>query len=108
MGVSYPRAGADHTLPGAPRPPLGRFAFSRVPPAHGGILLLNFCLNGRCEVNLDNGQFAFLSQGIMALGTQQAKEAYRYPSGIYEGGGAVSGPGYIGTEALLHVPGGRH
>ena len=49
------------------------------------ILLLNFCLNGRCEVNLDNGQFAFLSQGIMALGTQQAKEAYRYPSGIYEG-----------------------
>ena len=49
------------------------------------ILLLNFCLNGRCEVDLDNGQFAFLSQGIMALGTQQVKEAYRYPSGIYEG-----------------------
>lgn len=49
------------------------------------ILLLNFCLNGRCEVDLDNGQFAFLSQGIMALGTQQVKEAYRYPSGVYEG-----------------------
>src|SRR5699024_5875250 len=44
-----------------------------------------FCLNGRCEVDLDNGQFAFLSQGIMALGTQQVKEAYRYPSGVYEG-----------------------
>ena len=49
------------------------------------ILLLNFCLNGRCEVDLDNGQFAFLSQGVMALGTQQVKEAYRYPSGVYEG-----------------------
>ena len=49
------------------------------------ILLLNFCLNGRCEVNLDIGQFAFLSQGIMALGTQQVTEPYRYPSSIYEG-----------------------
>ena len=49
------------------------------------ILLLNFCLNGRCEVDLDNGQFAFLSQGIMALGTQQVTEPYRYPSSVYEG-----------------------
>ena len=49
------------------------------------ILLLNFCLNGRCEVDLDNGQFAFLSQGSMALGTQQVKAPYRYPSGVYEG-----------------------
>ena len=49
------------------------------------ILLLNFCLNGRCEVDLDSGQFAFLSQGIMALGTQQVTEPYRYPSSVYEG-----------------------
>ena len=49
------------------------------------ILLLNFCLNGRCEVDLDNGQFAFLSQGVMALGTQQVREPYRYPSSVYEG-----------------------
>ena len=49
------------------------------------ILLLNFCLNGRCEVDLDNGQFAFLSQGIMALGIQQVTEPYRYPSSVYEG-----------------------
>lgn len=49
------------------------------------ILLLNFCLNGRCEVDLDNGQFAFLSQGVMALGTQQVTEPYRYPSSVYEG-----------------------
>lgn len=49
------------------------------------ILLLNFCFNGRCEVDLDNGQFAFLSQGIMALGTQQVTEPYRYPSSVYEG-----------------------
>ncbi|MFR5135463.1 MAG: helix-turn-helix domain-containing protein [Acutalibacter sp.] len=49
------------------------------------ILLLNFCLNGRCEVDLDNGQFAFLSQEVMALGTQQVTEPYRYPSSVYEG-----------------------
>lgn len=36
-------------------------------------------------MDLDNGQFAFLSQGIMALGTQQVTEPYRYPSSVYEG-----------------------
>ena len=30
---------------------------------------------------LEDGQFAFLSQGYMAVGTQQAQEEYRYPSG---------------------------
>ena len=49
------------------------------------ILLLNFCRKGRCEVALEDGQFAFLSQGHMAVGTQQAQEEYRYPSGLYEG-----------------------
>ncbi|MFR8542830.1 MAG: hypothetical protein ACLVD8_26010 [Enterocloster sp.] len=49
------------------------------------ILLLNFCQKGRCEVALEDGQFAFLSQGHMAVGTQQAQEEYRYPSGLYEG-----------------------
>ena len=34
---------------------------------------------------MDNGQFAFLSQGVMALGTQQVTEPYRYPSSVYEG-----------------------
>lgn len=49
------------------------------------ILLLNFCLDGRCEVKLEGEQFAFLSQGLLALGTQQVREPYRYPSGHYEG-----------------------
>ena len=49
------------------------------------ILLLNFCQKGRCEVVLEDGQFAFLAQGHMAVGTQQAQEEYRYPSGLYEG-----------------------
>ena len=34
---------------------------------------------------LEDGQFAFLAQGHMAVGTQQAQEEYRYPSGLYEG-----------------------
>ena len=33
------------------------------------ILLLNFCRKGRCEVALEDGQFAFLAQGHMAVGT---------------------------------------
>lgn len=49
------------------------------------ILLLNFCQKGRCEVALDDGQFAFLSQGYMAVGTQQVQEEYCYPGSLYEG-----------------------
>ena len=49
------------------------------------ILLLNFCQKGRCEVALDDGQFAFLSQGYMAVGTQQAQEEHCYPGSLYEG-----------------------
>ena len=49
------------------------------------ILLLNFCQKGRCEVALDDGQFALLSQGYMAVGTQQAQEEYCYPGSLYEG-----------------------
>ena len=49
------------------------------------ILLLNFCQKGRCEVALDDGQFAFLSLGYMAVGTQQAQEEYCYPGSLYEG-----------------------
>ena len=49
------------------------------------ILLLNFCQKGRCEVALDDGQFAFLSQGYMSVGTQQAQEEYCYPGSLYEG-----------------------
>ena len=49
------------------------------------ILLLNFCLDGRCEVKLEGEQFAFLTQGLLALGTQQVREPYRYSSGHYEG-----------------------
>ena len=33
----------------------------------------------------DDGQFAFLSQGYMAVGTQQAQEEYCYPGSLYEG-----------------------
>ena len=49
------------------------------------ILLLNFCQKSRCEAALDDGQFAFLSQGYMAVGTQQAQEEYCYPGSLYEG-----------------------
>ena len=49
------------------------------------ILLLNFCLNGRCEVDLDNGQFAFLSQGIMAWAPNRSKKPTVTPAASMRG-----------------------
>ena len=51
----------------------------------GKAAVMTFCRKGRCEVALEDGEFAFLSQGHMAVGTQLAQEEYRYPSGLYEG-----------------------
>ena len=57
----------------------------RAPAEANNIPLLNFCQKGRCEVALDDGQFAFLSQGYMAVGTQQAQAEYCYPGSLYAG-----------------------
>lgn len=58
-----------------------------VPPQgdSGRILLLNYCLNGRCEVALSNGTFMYLSEGLSALALQQLAKPSFYPTAFYEG-----------------------
>ena len=48
-------------------------------------LLMNYCIKGRCEVELDNGTFTFVSGGELALSTHPAKKSFIYPGGYYEG-----------------------
>ena len=49
------------------------------------LLLLNYCIKGRCEVELDNGSFTFVSGGELSLDTHSAEKSFSYPGGYYEG-----------------------
>lgn len=48
-------------------------------------LLLNYCIDGRCEMYLDSGKFCFVAPGNLFIGTQQARSDYKYPTEHYEG-----------------------
>ena len=49
------------------------------------VLLLNYCLHGRCEVTLNNEKYAYLSDGQFALSLQQLAKPCLYPNSFYEG-----------------------
>ncbi len=61
--------------------------FWPVPPQEEAdhVLLLNYCLHGRCEVTLSNGKLAYLSDGQFALSLQQLAKPCFYPNSFYEG-----------------------
>lgn len=48
-------------------------------------LLFNYCMKGRCEMELDNGSFTFVSGGELSLDTHPAEKSFSYPGGYYEG-----------------------
>lgn len=49
-----------------------------------GPLLLNYCMTGRCEIILNNGNFAYVKDGEISLTEHFAKQQYIYPRRIYE------------------------
>ena len=61
--------------------------FWPVPPQEKSdhVLLLNYCLHGRCEVTLNNEKVAYLSDGQFALSLQQLAKPCFYPNSFYEG-----------------------
>ena len=54
-------------------------------PENHRLLLLNYCIKGRCEVELDNGSFTFVSGGELSLDTHSAEKSFSFPGGYYEG-----------------------
>lgn len=48
-------------------------------------LLLNICHTGRCEVELLQGNYVYMSPGILNVNTSPPKSTYYYPGGIYGG-----------------------
>lgn len=56
-----------------------------VMPSNSHILLVNYCVEGRCETNLDTGMHLFMEPDHIAIGTQYASGQFTYPSGHYQG-----------------------
>ena len=50
-----------------------------------GPLLLNYCVTGRCELILNNGNFVYVRDGEISLTEHFAQKQYVYPRRLYEG-----------------------
>lgn len=61
-------------------PNLGEDSFIKKGP-----LLLNYCVTGRCEIILNNGNFVYVKDGDISLTECFAQKQYVYPRRIYEG-----------------------
>ncbi len=48
-------------------------------------LLINICHFGRCEVELEQGEFVYMSPGILNVSDSPAKNMFYYPGGVYSG-----------------------
>ncbi len=48
-------------------------------------LLLNICHKGRCEVELKQGKFVYMSPGILNVSASTPKNDYYYPGSLYRG-----------------------
>ncbi len=48
-------------------------------------LLLNICHKGRCEVELAQGNYVYMSPGILNISAMTPRPDYYYPGGLYEG-----------------------
>lgn len=48
-------------------------------------LLLNYCVRGRSELLLDDGNYIYLQENDLCLSSQTAQKEYIFPTGCYEG-----------------------
>lgn len=50
-----------------------------------GPLLFNYCVTGRCEIVLNNGNYVYVRDGNLSFSEHFAQSQYQYPRRIYEG-----------------------
>ena len=48
-------------------------------------LLINYCIEGRCEVNLGNKGFVFMEKGYLSVDSNNAQDDFISPEGYYKG-----------------------
>lgn len=49
------------------------------------ILILNFCINGRCDVSLRKNQYAIVKKNQVCISTMPPDKDFYYPGKLYEG-----------------------
>ena len=49
------------------------------------LLLINYCVNGRCELLLEDNTYTYIKSRDFSVSTQSAKNQYIYPTKCYEG-----------------------
>lgn len=54
-------------------------------PASGRLLNLNFCIEGRCDVSLEDNQYAIVKKKQVCISTKLPDKDFYYPGKLYEG-----------------------
>ena len=59
-------------------------------PVSGGLsfehsLIVNFCLEGRCEFHLSEDNYSYIDKNHMSVSTRMVQDSFYYPSGFYQG-----------------------
>jgi len=68
-----------------------------------GCLIINYCSQGRCELELHNGEYTYLASGEVALDAGQARQessAFYFPAGEYRGCEIVIRPGSVWHDGI--------
>lgn len=56
-----------------------------LPSEHINHMLINYCIEGRCEVNLGEDGFIFVDQEFLSIDTHTAQQDFTSPTGRYQG-----------------------
>ena len=48
-------------------------------------LKINYCIDGRCEINLQNGRYLYVDKNVVSVDSNQAMGEFYYPTGVYCG-----------------------
>ncbi len=67
----------------------------------GGMLLLNYCVTGRCELLLNDNVYVYVKDDELSLSEHYAQERYIYPRRIYEGLELFLDPNIVKEEAAF-------
>ena len=49
------------------------------------IFLINYCLQGRCEFQIDNDSYSYIDSRLMNIASQMVQDYFYYPSSFYVG-----------------------
>lgn len=63
------------------------------------IFTINYCLDGRCEFQIDNDNYLYISNNLTSIGPLTAQDSFYYPSSHYLGYEFYVFPSYLNSQA---------